>query len=506
MAQAVNPGIVTQGLVCHIDIRNLRSFAGGPVTNILPNGTTAGYPTSSSGWGTYNTNQYNNNTYFSIGTISSVVSNIVTTSGNHPLRTYDVVTPQTTGGGVTAGTNYLVRKLSATTFSLHTYDSTQDSANIFNAHANLNNDTRVSINSTSFPTMWWGPPHLPNSGIMKQIIPNGFRYNGRVHDCMRIHWYRPDGIKDAMAYGNEPSLTASQTYTASFYYRAATPNCVGYTVQFQRWTNGDSASSNFVLGKDWQQFNYTWTPTQSGTTYFYWFDVNTPTRCSWDLSEIMIHQGSLSSEYITGSRSTSQTLYDLTKRGSIVANSLTYDTNRNATFNGSSNYYTYTPTAAFNMYCLDIWLYNNNAVPNNEAAIGGPSTYQTLVQFNAAYPAGVNLGGWTGSMTNEAVQFWSSGSAATYNRDAVPAGWHNFVFNWNGTTYDIWIDGVKTTTYPISGTTHASLLSISSLQVGYSSPGYYFNGQIPVVKCYNRQLSDAEVTRNFNALRGRYRI
>lgn len=508
MAQSVNVDSVTNGLVCYIDSDNLKSFAGGPVSNILPNGTNAGYPTSPSGWGTYNVNQYNNNTYFSIGTISSIVSNIVTTSGNHPLRTYDVVTPQTTGGGVTAGTNYLVRKLTATTFSLHTYINTQDSVNIFDSHSNLNNDTRVSINSTNFPTMWWGPPHLPNSGIMKQTIRNGFSHNGRVHDCMRIHWYRPDGVKDGMAYGNEPTVTAGQTYSVNFYYRAATPNCVGYTVQFQRWTNGDQDSVNFVLDETWKQFNYSWNPTQSGTTYFYWFNVNTPTRCSWDISEIMVYQGALPSEYITSSRSTSQTLYDLSKKGTIVANSLTYDydNNRNFIFNGTSNYYTYTPNTPFDLYCLDFWMYNNNQVPNWDSAIGGPTSYQSPINFNSVATYGINLGGWTSAATNEAFHIWSAtaGGLMTYNRDSASIGWHNVVFNWNGTTYDIWLDGVKTTTYAHSSG-HAKLANITSLRIGADvTSGYYFNGQIPVVKCYNRQLSDDEVIKNFNSLKNRF--
>lgn len=506
MAISNSPLIITNGLVLYFDLNNPNSYVGPPLTNILPNGINAGHPTAPSGWATYNTNQYNNNIYFSIGTVSSVTSNVVTTTTNHPLRTYDVVTPQTTGGGVTAGTNYLVKKLSDTTFSLFAYDSTQDSYTIFSAHNSLNSNTPISINSTNFPTMWWGPPHLPNSGIMKQIVKNGFQWKGRVHDCLRIHWYRPDGVKDGMAYGNEPTVTAGQTYTLSFYYRAATPNCVGSTVNVARWTNGEYTSQNFVLGSTWQKCSYTFTTSQSGTTYFYWFDINTPARSSWDISEIMFYQGTGSSEYVASNatRSNTQALLDLTGRNTITANSLTYASDGTFTFNGTSNYIS-TTISSFNMYCLNIWLYNNNAVPNNDTSIGGPSTYQTLVQFNNAYPTGINLGTWTSGMTNEAVQIWTgtSGSyTATYNQTAVPVGWHNFVFNWNGSNYDIWIDGVKTTTYTMNG--GATLQTITSLQIGYSSPGYYFNGKIPIVKCYGVQLSDDQILQNFNALRGRY--
>lgn len=503
------PKIVLNGLAFHMDMYNPKCYLGPPLTNILPNGNSAGHPTTPSGWGTYNTNQYGSGTYFSIGTISSVSGNIVTCNG-HSLRTYDVVQPQTTGGGVTAGTNYLVRKWDANTFSLYTYDGTQDGYNPFDFQVNLNNDNRVAV-SSGITNMWWGYPHLPNAGIMKQVVKNGFNYQGRVHDCMRLHWYRADGVCDGMAYGNEPSITSGQTYTVSFYHRAATPNAVGKSISFQRWTNGNSDAGNFTLGKDWQKFSYQFTTTQSGTTYFYWFNNNLPAQSAADIAEIMIYQGTGSSEYVSSNatRSNTKSLFDLTGKSIITASSLTYNSDKTFSFNGSSNYIDVNLQGNIGLGCLDIWYYNNNAIPNNDTTIGGPSTYQTLVQFNASYPTGVNLGAWTGSLTNEAIQIWSSTTSpyyVTYNRDYVAAGWHNTVFNWTGSRYDIWTDGVKTTTYDTSSGYAATLVNLASMQIGYSSPGYYFNGRIPVVKAYDRGLTDQEVLQNFNVLRKRFGI
>ena len=40
---------------------------------------------------------------------------------------------------------------------------------------------------------------------------------------------------------------------------------------------------------------------------------------------------------------------------------------------------------------------------------------------------------------------------------------------------------------------------------GFNSPyGYYFDGEISIVRVYNRVLTAAEVTQNFNVLKGRY--
>jgi len=147
--------IVTDGLVLCLDAHDAKSYAGEPTNNIQPNDASSRF-TSSNSWGTFNTNQYNSGQYFSIGTISSVSNNIVTTSSNHPFRTFDAVRPQTTGGGVTAGTDYFIKKLSDTTFTIHAYNSSQDgtqgyirSDGYHQVHESIATDTRISINSTN---------------------------------------------------------------------------------------------------------------------------------------------------------------------------------------------------------------------------------------------------------------------------------------------------------------------------------------------------------------------
>ena len=487
-----SPSIVTSGLTFYYDMNNPNSYFGPPLTNILPNGVNAGYPTYPSGWGTYNVNQYNGGVYFSIGTISSVVSNVVTTATNHPLRTYDVVTPQTTGGGVTAGTNYLVKKLSDTTFSLFAYNSTQDAYDIFTtAHNSIDTNTTVSINSTSFPTMWWGPPHLPNSGIMKQIVRNGFNWEGRVHDCLRIHWYRPDGVKDGMAYGNEPTVTSGLTYTVNFYHRAATPNCVGSTVQFQRWTNGDQAAVNFTLGSTWQKFTYTWVPTQSGLTYFYWFDVNTPTRSSWDISEIMFYQGSGSSEYVASNvtRANTASVLDLTKTYVLTTNGITYNSDNTFSFPGTSSgnidLNTQSLITGTNPFTIESW---TNKTAGNYGAI--------LTNYGSGYTSGL---------------WWSTAglyiSGSVYHADYVNsmAGIHHSAVTRDSSgNVTLYKDGVLSNTGVLTGAIPANI----NWRIGgdVNGGGEALTGSIYNLKTYNRVLSSAEISQNFNALRGRYGI
>lgn len=165
------------------------------------------------------------------------------------------------------------------------------------------------------------------------------------------------------------------------------------------------------------------------------------------------------------------------------------------------------PAFSWSAYCLDFWIYNRSII-KPEASIGGPSSYQTLISFGGSTP-GINLGGWTSGATNEVLHIWAQGPnnlTMSYTRDQVEVGYHNFVFNWNGSTYDIWVDGKKQSVY--SGTSSyqgpavLAQYSDTELILGSSYPGTYeFYGTMYEFKMYDGQLSDNQVLQNFNARR-----
>lgn len=526
MATLYSPNVVNTGLGLLFDAANPRSFRGGPTTNILPSASANGRFTTSNGWGTYNVNQYNSNTYFSIGTVSSVSNNIVTTSSNHPLRTFDVVRAQTTGGGITAGTNYFIKKISNTSFSIHQYNSSQNgsqgyldpSTGFHKVHDSIANDQRISINSTSFPTMWWGPPHLPNAGLVKEIVQDGGYVSGT--NCMRLHIPRTSGI-DGMAYGVYSPVTQGDSITVSYWAKTNAVGAAGSaTLGFSTYFGpGQSSYARYsdVLTEDWQLITHNWTASATYSFYKY-FWPSTESSPYWiDIADLMVEIGPAPTTtrfFTTGTRGTTVAtdggwadLSGNVNHGQLV-NGPTFnsDSSGNIVFDGADdkilvNSFSYTP------YCLDFWLYNNNTVPGNDSAIGGPSSYQTLLSFGGGTP-GINLGGWTGAASNEALHIWSTsgGSKLTYTRDALSPGIYNWVFNWNGSHYDIWVNGVKQTVYASTGG-HASLISYNTtMYIGSDNVTYEFYGKIYTFKMYTSSLTDAQVIQNFNATRNRFGV
>ena len=317
------------------------------------------------------------------------------------------------------------------------------------------------------------------------------------------------------------AVSPSTVYTYQIIYKTTTgyshPNYMyhyeygpgGYVTEYGL----HSTSREVDLGDGWKMGWGTFTTnanTNNTTCYLFHYEYGTYNKIQ--LAGIMLTQGSVVYDPlhflpVQGIRSSANILRNL------IPNVFTVDTNTvsytteptpggDMVFDGTNDSMTTNLTG--DIYCLEMVWYNNNAIPDNESVIGGPSTYQTPISFNGTN-AGVHLGSWTGGLSNEAIHIWYGGGA-TSTKTGRPVGYHHVLFNWNGSSYDIWVDGDKEITYPLSGTTHASRIQATSATIGTDTNNYFFNGRIPVVRAYNRSLTDTEIIGNANLYRSRYRI
>jgi len=498
----------------YYDMNNTqKSWRGAPVTNLLPTPAVNSVPTTGNGWGTYNTNQYGSGAYFSIGTVASVSGNIVTMTAAHSLRSYDVMQPQSTGGGVTAGTNYLIKKLSSTTFSLHPYNSSQDGSQgyinpatgTYKVYDDFANDVRISINSTSFPTMWWGYPHLPNSGLVKEVRVNGCSIPGYpTTDCLRLYHTRPDGVTDGMAYGVDTTVTPGVAHTVSFWTKTVNSAAVGQSISYQiyNYTGGSAVGFSFsaTLGAVgvWTKQSLTFTPSY-GTAISYFFPSSG--NIIYDLAHIQFETGSTASSWSNSSRSSTQALLDLTGNNTFTVNSLTYsnDNNNSFSFNGSNSVSIPFNSSLFTFNAeqtIIIWMKNQSPSsarrnPYNQAyAGGGTITHENDTYFNYYYGTG---GGDNSPYTSHASPF------------SVVVGETAQIAITRNTSQTVWYkNGVlgNTQTNPYGSlVTGTNPITIGS---GYTGNGYV--GSIYTVMLYNRTLTAVEISQNFNALRSRYGI
>ena len=88
------------------------------------------------------------------------------------------------------------------------------------------------------------------------------------------------------------------------------------------------------------------------------------------------------------------------------------------------------------------------------------------------------------------------------------SNWYQIVGTFTSGARRLYINGILVNSDTQSGTiqTNANGMSIGVYGGFNGGRGYYYNGNIAVVKVYNKQLSEPEVLQNFNALRGRFGI
>jgi len=140
-------------------------------------------------------------------------------------------------------------------------------------------------------------------------------------------------------------------------------------------------------------------------------------------------------------------------------------------------------TLSGDMETLSFWAndYLNIGTENGHVAIS-PEGGESLVGF----------GGMSSSFTDETLTMWdASSTGSTYMKSSIPTGNNHFVFVWNGTNYEIFMNGVLQTTY-----IHGSpvLIALSDFEIGgrYTHSNY-FTGLIDEVRVYNRALSPEEI-------------
>jgi hypothetical protein len=306
--------------------------------------------------------------------------------------------------------------------------------------------------------MWWGAPHLPNSGLVKEVIRNGYSKDGKTHDCLRLHTeHRVIGnlnLADFMAYGVAPTLTANTTYTFSFYYRAASPEAVGVAAQFQAYNSGTAtyfvSGKTFILREEWQKAIFTGTTgATGGTLYMYW---PAGEGIAWDIAEIQLEAKSYGSSFTTGTRAKSSFAIQNPFKG--TAGTMHFKAKM---LNGD-------PTAAYKSILGNVW--NNNAF-----LVFVDSANQVIYGYHPN----------------------TSASHSYYNFGYYPKYLDEFyiTLTWSGTTFKWYLNGNIIGTH----TDCDSARIANSFNELYlcSHPSYNDFGQMKDLAIYNRALTDDEV-------------
>lgn len=216
------------------------------------------------------------------------------------------------------------------------------------------------------------------------------------------------------------------------------------------------------------------------------------------IKNVQIEKNSFCTQFVNGARSNTQAVVDLMGTNTITATSLTYQSDRTFSFNGSSNYIDSGPVALTGTSTQSLtW-----ACWVSSAAANGDI-------INMVYPtAGWNMCPIYASGQIFYARVWSSGAMAADFSFVLNQYYYLVLTRNNATnTNSFYVNGRLVAsqtgaTYSSSGNANNHYFG----RAGSQATNTHFNGKIPSGQIYTKALTEQEVQQNFNALRGRYGI
>jgi len=330
----------------------------------------------------------------------------------------------------------------------------------------------------------------------------------------------PRGIQNAakiVAVNTDPYIYSSAIVTASTgnvtwsIWVRGDGNTVGKSAQvrinFSGTATGTADTNASVnLTSNWQLLQTTANVTGAGTIKF---GLEAPNSAvSGDImyfADPMFEQKSHPTPFTAGTRSATQGLLDLTGNTSINLSTVSFDSNAQMTFDGTSDYINLptTLTSSFNPNSFTV-----------EAVVN----YDSFGALNSSRPYISNWNSWspgsqkgfilrTYGVSEYASFWWCDGTSYTSINATtqMTVGQHYYIAaTYSPSIVTIYVNGVaeNTSTNLLTGVVFESTTRIG---FGTINTGY-FDGKIPIAKIYNRALTASEIKSNYNAIKGRFNI
>ena len=216
--------------------------------------------------------------------------------------------------------------------------------------------------------------------------------------------------------------------------------------------------------------------------------------------------GSTVTPHVDGTRTSTQSLIDLTKSTNIDVSNVSFDSTGQPTFDGTDDYIIPSTgvgitnySQPFTMECVfrvptgAVWA---NSYASNIFSIAGGYAghygfykagsdtvgFQIRDASSGSYP---QAGGFARDVWHHVIAVWQGGSGLTFYKNGEFAASHS-----TGKT----------------GAPDSTNLYLGGRRAFGGNIGSYFQGDIPVAKYYNRALSADEVKQNFRAYKNRFDI
>lgn len=383
---------------------------------------------------------------------------------------------------------------------------------------NLKSNPDFSLGTSTYGPYVSTAPNL----VTVTDFPDSYGEPKTVLQCYSAAAAGGGGNPGGMAFSN-PTLTVGLAYTFSFWARAISHQSLSTTYSNQ---NGSGDNSNFAFSRtltsEWKKYSFTTSSLdlQKNTWYIWANSVN----AVWQYAEFQIEQNNFATQFVNGTRTSTNALLDLTAQNTITMTQLTYTSDGKFSFGGQGEY-DGSPTGDYIAIPAALTSTSPSVKPNG-------CTYSWWSKITAAQPFGQCI--LFGASTIAHIEFKNEGTTSPYFRTeaalengksfgsgTIPGGslvgrWANFTIvfanNEAGRPVRWYHNGELFHTGSMTNGTSPATEYFYFSNIGRSTGtadflySNSFYGEIPVFQIYNRSLTEQEVLQNFNALRGRFSL
>ena len=309
-------------------------------------------------------------------------------------------------------------------------------------------------------------------------------------------------------------LSASTTYTLSGWYAESNDysgasrmfHCRAYSTGGSHRSLGTGIynviATKIVGGLTWKYCYANITTPSDYSNNFYWFVGYSSSTYSGAryYTNLKMEQGSYPTPYHAGTRSSTNSLIDLTKTSTIDVSNVSFDSTGLPTFDGTDDKLTLTG-------------FNQPSDPNNFSveAIVNLSAHNSNTNIGSVIVNNYSsLNGWIFFLNGPSSTLGlrhHNGTTTAYN---VVYGtginlnqWYHIAGTDDGTTVRLYINGEQVQSGSSSSATNYSGQPLIGQFPGNNA---VTTGKIPVVKIYDRALTDREIKANYNQYKNRFNL
>lgn len=296
------------------------------------------------------------------------------------------------------------------------------------------------------------------------------------------------------------SLTPGYTYTFSMDVWCDKPG-MARLFSYLAGTNG---SSDYHPGdSNWHRLSMQFIPAESTSAAQLRFGISTsnsnyPVTAYFDNTQVELK--SHPTPFTPGTRSVSGSLIDLTRTFDINLSNVSFDSNAQMTFDGTDDHArvdTNNTLGTFSDWSVDAWIRYETDESTNWMIIVDQAKYSKYYK---------NIMVWLHNSSNAKKIAMYDGSWQYSNSTIPPDTWTHIAATTEGQVAKMYINGELDATRTYSWNLTDNVTNFLGIGGTSNNPSYRMNGNIAVVKIYNKTLSDSEVLQNYNATKPRFSL